>query len=151
MARAFSLHYVQTNDARLSDLVFEVADFLVNRQLHAGVCPYPELYGAINVRKPGLIGADTAHYLSALADALMLAKRVGDPQRTERYRRATSAAARFILQLEVSKVGCYYIRSPRDATGGVRRAPWDGRIRVDHCAAAVTSLSRARRALYGQR
>ena len=149
MARAFALHYAQTNDARLSDLVFNINDRLVRLQLDKAVCPYPELYGAINVRRPGLIGADTAIYLSALADGLTLAARVGDQERIERYRHATSAAARFLLQLEVSKKGCYYVRSPRDVLGGVRTAPWNGRIRVDHCANAVIALTLARQALYG--
>ena len=150
LARALTLHYAQTNDARLSDAVFEIIDRFVELQVTRLRCPYPELRGAINVRRPGQVGADTAIYLAALADALLLAERVGDRRRAATYRNATLSAVRFVLQLEVREMGCYYIRSPRDALGGVRTAPWDGRIRVDHCADALRALQRARIALYGK-
>ncbi|MFQ5501915.1 MAG: hypothetical protein ACE5EQ_06390 [Phycisphaerae bacterium] len=151
LARGFAHHYARTNDARLSDFVFDVADRLTLLQLHEDNCRYPELFGAINVREPGLVGVDTAIYLAVLADALVLAERVGDAQRVKRYRAATLSAVRFVLQLEVREIGCYFIRSPRDALGGVRTALWNSRIRVDHCANAVVALIDARRALYGDR
>jgi len=147
IARAFALHYAKTNDARLSDLVFTILDRIVQRQIPQGTGAYPELCGAVNAHRPGIIGADTAIYLAALADGLALAKRIGDRPRIGRYRRATLAAARFVMQLEVRKMGCYYIRSPRDALGGVRAALWDGRIRADHCAQALIALMRTRAAL----
>ncbi len=151
LARGFAHHYARTNDARLSDFVFDVADRLALLQLNEDNCRYSELFGAINVREPGLIGADTANYLAVLADALVLAGRVGDTQRVKRYRAATLSAVRFVLQLEVREIGCYFIRSPRDVLGGVRMAPWNSRIRVDHCANAVVALIHARQALYGDR
>jgi len=149
LATAFALHYAQANDARLSDFVFDAADRLAMLQMRAENCCYPELHGAINVRAPGLIGADTALYLGVLAEGLSLARRVGDETRSKVYRQATLAAARFVLQLEVRRPGCYYIRTTRDALGGVRTAPWDNRIRVDHCARAVEALIQARTALFG--
>ncbi len=148
---AFALHYAQTNDARLSDFVFDTADRLALLQMRPGSCTYPELHGAINVRASGLIGADTALYLGALAEGLRLAERVGDEVRSKVYRRATLAAARFVLQLEVQRPGCYYIRTTQDALGGVRTAPWDNRIRVDHCGRAIEALIQARMALFGSR
>ena len=148
MARAFTLHYDKTNDARLSDMVFGILDRLVALQISQGTGVYPELCGAVNARRPGLVGADTAVYLAALADGLTLAKRIGDRQRVEAYRKATLAAARFVMQLEVREMGCYYIKSPRDALGGIRTTPWDGRIRADHCANALVALMRARAALF---
>ena len=148
MARAFALHYDNTNDARLSDMVFEILDRLAALQIPDGAGVYPELCGAVNARRPGLVGADTALYLATFADGLALARRIGDRPRVERYRRATLAAARFVLQLEVREMGCYHIRSPRDVLGGVRTTPWNGRIRADHCANALVALMRARVALF---
>ncbi|MBN2559356.1 MAG: hypothetical protein JXQ75_00295 [Phycisphaerae bacterium] len=150
LARAFARAYAQTNDARASAFVFDVLDRFARLQVNAAVCPWPELYGAINVRERGAVGVDTAIYLTALADGVALAERVGDRPRVRRYRGAVSAAVRFVLQLEVCEEGCYYICSPRDALGGVRAAPWDSRIRVDHCAEALMSLMRAREVLYGK-
>lgn len=148
MARAFALHYENTNDARLSDMVFQILDRLAALQIPEGTGVYPELCGAINARRPGLLGADTAIHLAALADGLVLAERIGDRPHVEQYRRATLAAARFVMQLEVRKMGCYHIRSPRDVLGGIRTAPWDDRIRADRCADALIALIRARAALF---
>ncbi len=148
-SKAFALLYAATNDAKLSDYVFRTADELVRVQLNRDNCAYPELWGAINVRRPGLVGADSATYVEALAHAAALAARVGDAERGDRYREATLAGVRFLLQLEFRPAGCYYVRSPRDVLGGIRAAPWDHRIRVDDCAEVVLALIRARIALFG--
>lgn len=149
LARAFAQGYDWTNDARASDFVFAILDHLVRLQVGPAACPWPELHGAINVREPGAVGVDTAIYLTALADGVALARRIGDQERTARYRQAVLDAARFILQLEIRPAGVYYVRNPRDALGGVRTAPWDNRIRVDHCAWALVSLIQARKVLHG--
>ena len=150
-ARAFTLGYARSNDARASEWVFEVLDRFVASQVTEDVCPWPELHGAINVREPGAIGVDTVLYLTALSDGLLLADRIGDKRRVARYRKAILSAARFVMQLEVREEHCYYIRSPRDAVGGVRTALWDNRIRVDYCAEALMGLRRARQVLFGGR
>jgi hypothetical protein len=149
LARAFALAYARTNDAQFSDFVFEILDRFADLQVDERVSPWPELWGAINARDPGRLGVDTAAYLAAMADGLALAERIGDTKRAERYRGVVAAAARFILQLEIRETGSYYIRSPRDAVGGVRTAPWDNRIRVDHCASALLSLMKSREVLFG--
>jgi hypothetical protein len=150
LSRAFAQGYAWTNDARASSFVFDLLDRLARLQVTAEACPWPELHGAFNVRQPGAIGVDTATYLLALTDGLALAQRVGDQRRILRYRRAVLGAVRFILQLEFREEGCYYVRSPQDAWGGVRAAPWVNRIRADHCAEALMSLMRARHVLYGR-
>lgn len=151
LARAFAAGYDLTNDARTSDLVFELVDQFVRLQLTPANCPWPELQGAINVRERGAVGADTAWYLTALADGLALAERVGDRVRIERYQAAVSAGVRFVLQLEFRDAGCYYLRSRRDALGGIRVALWDNQIRINHCAEALIALMRAREVLFGRR
>jgi len=149
LARAFASGYAWTNDAHASEFVFKILDQFAGLQVTEAACPWPELHGAINVRERGAIGVDTARYLAALADGLRLAERVGEKQRAKRYREAVSAAVRFVLQLEVRTEGCYYVRNPRDALGGVRASPWNNRIRADHCAEALMSMMLAREALYG--
>ncbi len=151
LARAFAAGYDLTNDARTSDFVFEIVDQFVRLQLTSANCPWPELQGAINVRERGAVGADTAWYLTALADGLALAERVGDRVRIERYQAAVSAAVRFVLQLEFRDAGCYYLRSRRDALGGIRVALWDNQIRINHCAESLIALMRAREVLFGSR
>ena len=56
-------------------------------------------------------------------------------------------AARFVLQLQFTETGCFYVRFPQDVIGAVRAASWDHRIRVEHCAEALNALIRARQIL----
>ena len=149
VARALAWAYVRTKDMRASDAAFRILDELARLQVNAKNCPWPEMYGAINAREVGAIGIDTADYVAALADGVTLAERIGDKARAARYREVIQAAVRFIMQLEVREEGCYFVRSPRDAMGGVRASLWDDRIRVDHCAEALVALMRAREVLYG--
>lgn len=149
LARGFSAAYRITNDAKMSDFVFGLLDQFAALQLDAENCPWPELRGAINVRKRGAVGVDTAWYCCALADGAILADRVGDRRRARRYRASVRSATRFILQLQFSEDGCYYVRSRPDVLGGVRTAPWDCTLRIDHCAESLLALMKARRTLFG--
>jgi len=149
LARGFSYVYAVTNDARVSDRVFALLDPFVALQVTADNCPWPELYGAINAGRPGEVGADTALFLSALAQGLRLAERIGDDARADRYRDVVHAAARFVMQLEFREAGTYFVRSPRDVLGGIRSAPWNNRLRTDETAEALRALIDARKALYG--
>lgn len=149
LARAWCLAYVISNDARFSDLAFDILDRVAALQTNAANCPWPELHGGISAEQRGFVGADTAEYLLALVDGLLVARRIGDEARIARYTAAVRAGARFLMQLEFSEAGCYYVRSVRDALGGVRLTPWTNAIRVDCCAATVEALIRARAALFG--
>ncbi len=148
LARAFARQYQNVSDARLSDFVFEVADQVVAVQLNEGNCLYPEMYGAINARKPGLVGADSAQYTSLLCDAAELAGRIGDKTREQRYTEAARSAVRFLLQLQITPPGDYYMQRPSDALGGIRNSPWDHRVRADHCADALEAMIRARQTVF---
>lgn len=150
LLQALCLHYVKTNDARVSDMAFELADRFVLLQIGGDDRRQPEMAGAINAYKLGEVGIDTAVYLAALCDAARLAERVGDAERSDRYRAAVRAAARFVMQLEFREAGCFFVNLKREALGGVRAALWDGRLRVDHTAAALKGLIEARRLLYGE-
>lgn len=148
VCRAMAQGYVITSDARSSDLAFHIVDQLIALQMTPRDTPWPELWGAVNTKQPGLVGVDSATYLLALSDGLELARRVGDAGRVERYRKAVAEVARFVMQLEVSAAGAYYARSRVDAVGGVRQSPWNNSIRSDSCAEAVMSLIAARQALF---
>ncbi len=57
-------------------------------------------------------------------------------------------AARFIAQLMVDQPGCYYVRSPDDVVGGVRRQLWDNTMDVEPVAMALLALTELQIALY---
>lgn len=150
LVRALCLHYAESNDARVSDLAFTLADRFASLQLNERNYGYPELWGAINVSRPGEVGADSALYLSALCDALKLARRIGDRSRSAAYESAVRAGARFVLQLEFRENGCYFIRIERDALGGIRSAPWSSQLRIDWTALGLEALIDARSVLFGE-
>ncbi|MFH0982507.1 MAG: AMMECR1 domain-containing protein [Planctomycetota bacterium] len=159
---AFALMARRTGRRDYAELVFEMNDWLTGYQLQPGNCDWPELHGAINPpgRAAGFTPADrggkphgspsTAVYLEGLAEALALAREVGDTERAERYGRAVRAAARFVMQLQFRREEGFYVRSPIDCFNGVRYAPWDSRIRIDHCSRALSALTRAREVLFSE-
>ncbi len=131
-----------------ADYVFELSDWLVARQLDESNCRWPELIGGIAAYKGGRADVSTASYLEALADALSLARRVGDAARAKRYEAAVRKAARFVMQLQVRPEEAYFVRSPRDAIGGIRRTPTLNLLRISHCQHALVALIKTRDALY---
>lgn len=133
-----------------ADFVFEMTDWLCDRQLKADNCRWPELHGGIDPRGRGEVDVTTATCLEALVDALLLARELSENGRAARYEQAVTAAARFVMQLQFRAEEAYYARSPRDCIGGIRAAPSDNRIRIEQCAHALRSLLSARAALFQQ-
>lgn len=130
------------------EYVFELADWLVEKQLHPGNCTWPELWGGIAAYQPGRVGISTASYLEGFADALVLAREVDDHRRARRYEQAVRDATRFVLQLQVRPEEAYFIRSPKDAVDGLRTAPALNLLRIDHAQHALIALMKARQALF---
>ncbi len=131
------------------DYVFEMTDWLAEKQLHRDNCPYPEMWGGIAAYSPGRAGVSTAAYLEGFADALGLARRVGDKQRAARYERLVTSAARFVMQLQFRPEEAYFVRSPRDVVGGIRTSPSLNLMRIDHCQHALIALIKTRQVLFG--
>jgi hypothetical protein len=128
--------------------VFELTDWLVARQLTRENCAWPELWGGVAAYADGQAGVATAAYLEAFADALQLARKVGDTERAARYATAVRGAARFVMQLQIRPEEAFYVRSPRDAVGGIRTSPSLNLLRIDHCQHALVGLLKARDALF---
>jgi len=78
----------------------------------------------------------------------MLARRIGDTRRVERYEKVVRLAARFVMQLQVRPEEAYFIRSPQDAIDGIRTSPSLYLLRIDHCQHALIGLMKAREALF---
>ncbi len=131
------------------DYVFELTDWLADKQLDSADCPWPELRGGIAAYQPGRAGVATAAYLEGFADALALAREVGDVARAQRYERVMRGAVRFVMQLQVRPEEAYFIRSPRDAVGAIRTTPSLNLLRIDHCQHALVGLIKARQTLFG--
>lgn len=130
--------------------VFELTDWLVAQQLTPANCSWPEMWGGVAAYQEGRAGVATAAYLEGLADALVLARDVGDVERARRYEQAVRLAARFVMQLQVRPEEAYFVRSPQDAVGGIRTSPSLNLLRIDHSQHALVGLIKAREALFPQ-
>jgi hypothetical protein len=138
----------QSNRGDYAAYVFELSDWLIGHQLTRENCAWPELWGGVAAYSDGRAGVSTAAYLEGLADALQLARATGDAQRTARYESAVRGAARFVMQLQVRPEEAFYMRSPRDAVGGIRTSPSLNLLRIDHCQHALAGLLKARDVLF---
>lgn len=147
---AFSIMTKRTKRSDYAEYVFELADWLAEKQLNASNSRYAQLWGGIPGDESIYVGVSTASYLHAIADALSLAKAMGDSKRVQRYEQVVRLAARFVIQLQIRPQEAYYIRSPQDAVGGIRATPTWPRLRIDHCQHALIALIKARQVLYSE-
>ncbi len=146
--RAFAAMAGHTKRQDYAEYVFELADWIIERQIDAPECPWPELRGGITTHREGKADFTTAFHLEAIADALQLARSVNDAERISRYDRALRGAVRFVMQLQVRPEEAYFMRSPRDAVGGIRTGLTLNLLRIDHCEHALIGLIKARQVLY---
>ncbi|MHC4609331.1 MAG: AMMECR1 domain-containing protein [Planctomycetota bacterium] len=146
--QAFSRMAAPTKRRDYAEFVFEMTDWLLDRQYDQTNCPWPELYGGVEAYRPSRVGVATASYLEGFSDALRLASSVGDGPRVERYERAVRLAARFVMQLQFRPAEAYYVRSLPDTIGGIRTSPSNNVLRIDHCQHALLALMKTRQVLY---
>jgi hypothetical protein len=149
--QAFALMARHSRRKDYVDFAFELTDWLLTMRLDDSNCPWPELWGGVASYQSGRAGVATASYLEAFADALALARWSGDRPRAAKYEAAVRGAARFVLQLQIRPEEAYFIRSPRDAVGGIRTAPALNLLRIDHGQHALIGLMKARDVLYSER
>lgn len=148
--QAFARMAGPTKRRDYADFVFEMTDWLVDKQYDQTNCPWPELYGGVEAYVERRVGVATASYLEGFTDALRLARRVGDQPRSQRYRGAVRLAARFVMQLQVRPVEAYYVSSLQDAVGGIRTSPSNNLLRIDHCQHALLALMKTRQVLFAE-
>lgn len=146
--QAYALMAQATRRPDYRDFVFELADWLADRQITQSNNPWPELGGGIAAYQPGRADVGTASYLEGICDAISLAQNTGDSDRAARYRSVARRAARFVLQLEVKPEEAYFVRSRRDAIGGIRRTLTLNLLRISHCQHALMALMKTRDVLY---
>jgi hypothetical protein len=146
--QAYTLMAVHSKRTDYAQFVFELSDWLIDMQLTPDNCPWPEMWGGIAAYADGRAGVATASYLEGFADALKLARAVGDAKRAARYEQAVRLAARFVMQLQVRPEEAYFVRSPQDAVGGIRTSPSLNLLRIDHCQHALVGLIKTRRVLF---
>ncbi|MFQ5589822.1 MAG: AMMECR1 domain-containing protein [Phycisphaerae bacterium] len=146
--QAYAIMAKHTKRRDFVDYVFELTDWLARKQLTPANCEWPEMWGGIASYERGRAGVSTASYLEGFADALKLARDIGDAGRAEKYETLVRNAARFVMQLQVRPEEAYYVRSRQDAVGGIRTTPALNLLRIDHCQHALIGLIKARQVLF---
>ena len=145
---AFSRMALLTKRRDFQTFAFELADAACALQLHDGNCHYREMWGAFSKEGALTAGSASAAYVSALADAALLARQVGDTQRLDRYTTACRLGTRFVMQLQFRSEECYYVRSLRDTVNGIRSTPSRTRISITSCQHALIALLKAQAFLF---
>ncbi len=143
--------FEQTGRRELAGFVMELNDWLLPMQQWDGVPGLPaDLWGRFyDPRRPDFgppHGASTAAYLEGLADAMALARAVGDRSRAERYERAIARGLRSLRQLQFrDRNDAFYISKRDRVLGALRTEAYDNAVRVDtaaHALAAAVKLLR---------
>ncbi len=135
-------------DRRHAEIAFGMVDRLGRRQLTASTYDAAIMHGGIDPLGRGLAGITTALHMATVADALSLARELGDKQRAARYERMLRAGTRFVLQLQFRPEECYYVRSRLETIHGVRATPWDHLLTIENCQHALIALIKARALLF---
>ena len=132
--------FSQTGNRDLADFVFEMNDWLLPMQQWEGV---PEdLRGRFHDPARPQFGpphaASTGAYLEGLADAMALARALGDEARAASYRLAIDRGLRSLRQLQFrDERDAFYITRKRRVLGALRTEAYDNAVRIDSAAHAL--------------
>ena len=134
--------FKQTGRREFADFVFEINDWLLPMQQWEGL--EPDLRGRFyNPRQPEYgppHAASTGAYLEGLADALALARALGESARISAYERVIRRGLRSLRQLQFrDQHDTFYISKKKAVLGALRTEVYDNAIRVDSSAHALAA------------
>ncbi|MDE0245688.1 MAG: hypothetical protein OXM59_10150 [Gammaproteobacteria bacterium] len=134
--------FQQTGRREFADFVFEINDWLLPMQQWDGLLP--DLRGRFyNPKRPDYgppHAASTGAYLEGLADALALARALGDSARTSAYELAVQRGLRSLRQLQFrDRHDTFYISKKPRVLGALRTEVYDNAVRVDSAAHALAA------------
>ena len=140
--QACASFYRQTGRREFADFVFEINDWLLPMQQWDGLAP--DLRGRFYNPKHPEYGpphaASTGVYLEGLADALALARALGDSARANAYERAVQRGLRSLRQLQFRDWrDTFYIAKKSRVLGALRTEVYDNAVRVDSAAHALAA------------
>ena len=147
--------FAQTRRREFADFVLEMNDWLLPMQQWDGL--EPDLKGRFHdPRRPELgppHAASTGAYLEGLADALALARALGEQDRVAAYGRAIHRGLRSLRQLQFrDERDAFYVSKRDRVLGALRTEAYDNAVRVDSAAHALAAAIKVLRPLdFGQR
>ena len=137
--------FAQTGRREFADFAFEINDWLLPMQQWDGLAP--DLRGRFyDPRRPEFgppHAASTGAYMEGLADALALARAVGDRARAVAYERAIQRGLRSLRQLQFRDWrDAFYVSRKKRVMGALRTEVYDNAVRVDSAAHALMAAIR---------
>ena len=134
--------FAQTGRREYADFVFEMNDWLLPMQQWDGLDP--DLQGRFyDPRRPDFgppHAASTGAYLEGLADAVALARALGEQDRAMAYERAIHRGLRSLRQLQFrDERDAFYVSKRDRVLGALRTEAYDNAVRVDCAAHALAA------------
>lgn len=144
--QAYYLYWVQHRPAEMAEWIFTMNDWLLGMQKRSRVA-YDDTLGRFYDPQNPQFGpphaSSTGAYLEGLIDAFVLARKLGDTQRQESYRRAILLGLRHAMQLEFADdLDLFYVSKRKAVQGGLRTTVYDNRIRVDNVQHVLMALQK---------
>ena len=141
--QACSSLFAHTGRREFADFAFEICDWLLPMQQWRGLPS--DMQGRFYDPKRPEFGpphaASTGAYLEGLADALTVARMVGDSNRTATYARAVDRGLRSLRQLQFREsIDAFYISKKHRVMGALRTEVYDNSVRVDSAAHALVAV-----------
>lgn len=133
--QTYKLLYEISPDKELADFVYEMNDWIINSEQQFK-SDYPDYIGGFKEQPSN----STASYLEGLADAYVVAQKVGNNEHIEKYRKSIKLAARFVLQTQYTDRNIFYIKNPDKALGGFRQSLTNNQQRNDYTQHATLGL-----------
>ena len=129
-----------TDSLESAPFVFEISDWLLSMQQWD--CLTRDLRGRFyNPNHPEFgppHAASTGVYLEGLADALWLARKLGDIHRTKAYEQAINRGFHSLRQLQFrDEKDAFYISKKNRVIGAIRTEAYDNTVRIDSSAHAL--------------
>lgn len=141
--QALCLIHEATGAAELADFVFEMNDWLLG--LQQGPEAPPDVQGEFfDPARPGFgppHASATGVYMEGLIEAWSLARRLGETQRAEAYRKALLGGARSLRQLQYRDgTAMFYLHRKARVEGAIRTSVFDNTIRIDNVQHGLMAL-----------
>ncbi|MBI2653000.1 AMMECR1 domain-containing protein [Candidatus Woesearchaeota archaeon] len=127
------------NKEEYANFVFDMADWIVDKQYDEKNAIYPDFSGGFN-QNESVPTFSSGVYIEGIADAYELAKSVGDTNRAKKYGKSLNLASRFILQLQFDYNNSYYIEDAEEVIGAVRESLTSNNLRIDYTSHNILAL-----------
>ena len=134
-------YYELTGDERSARFGLEIADWLIdNYQWDSERSPWPDYVGGYYKIPSELPAMQAFVYGEATAAAYRIALQF-EPERKDKYDRATRETLRFLGVMQYDEVDSYFGPRPEFLLGGVRYAMNHGKVRTDYVGHALSTIS----------